>query len=212
MKRITKKQSSKVRKFASEIFKILHKNLKDKYTFTVRLVGSVAWNTVLKDSNGFWDVDYQILLTKNSKEYKVNRLNNPTDIKSSFLREFNKIFKDDKNYKIENSTTAITLIDKKNKYSIDFVIIKLYPSNNEIIRRNNKKNSSINEFTWNQLPKFNEAYRKFSELCPMQKKDLIENYVLPRKKEEKKKHDNDKTKRSSSEILIEEINNYEIRE
>lgn len=46
----------------------------------------------------------------------------------------------------------------------------------------------------------------------MQKKDLIENYVLPRKKEEKKKHDNDKTKRSSSEILIEEINNYEIRE
>lgn len=62
------------------------------------------------------------------------------------------------------------------------------------------------------MPKFNEAYRKFNELCPMQKKDLIENYVLPRKKEEKKKHDNDKTKRSSSEILIEEINNYEIRE
>ena len=135
-----------------------------------------------------------------------------TDIKSSFLREFNKIFKDDKNYKIENSTTAITLIDKKNKYSIDFVIIKLYPSNNEIIRRNNKKDSSINEFTWNQLPKFNEAYKKFNELCPMQKKDLIENYVLPRKIKEKKKHDNDKTKRSSSEILIEEINNYEIRE
>ena len=96
----------------------------------------------------------------------------------------------------------------KDKYSYDFVIIKLFPKNKEIIRRNNKKNSSINEFTWNQLPKCNEAYQEFNTLSFSEKQDLIENHILPRKKIEKQKNDNDATKKSSCEIFIEEVNNY----
>ena len=117
-------------------------------------------------------------------------------------------FKNNKNFRVENSTTAVTLINLKDKYSFDFVIIRLFPQNKEIIRRNNKRNSSINEFTWNQLPKFNDAYKKLKKLSPFEKQDLIENYVLPRKVIEKRKNDNDPSKKSSCEVFIEEVNNY----
>ena len=208
MERVTKKQSSEARGFANKVMYYLHNELRDRYTFSNRLVGSAQWNTILKDNKGFWDIDYQLLLTSNSKEYSKNRLKNATKIKNDFFNCLNEVFKNDKNYIVENSTTALTLINLKDKYSFDFVIIRLFPENKEIIRRNNKRNSSINEFTWNQLPKFNDAYKKLDNLSPMEKRDLIENHVLPRKVIEKQKNDNDSTKKSSCEVFIEEINNY----
>ena len=175
MERITKNESSEAREFANEIIKYWHETLSNKYTFTQRIVGSAVYNTIIKDGNGYWDVDYQILLTKNSKEYKNNGLKHATTIKNDFFNCINEKYKRNKNYRVENSTTAITVINLKEKYSIDFVIIRLYPENNEIIRRNNQKNSSINEYTWNQLRKYNSAYEKFNELSSDDKKYLIEN-------------------------------------
>lgn len=208
MERVTKKQSSEAREFAKEVLNYLHNELSDKYTFAERLVGSAQWNTILKDSKGFWDIDYQLLLTCNSEEYLKNGLKNATKIKKDFFNCLNEAFKNTKNFRVENSTTAVTLINLRDKYSYDFVIIRLFPQNKEIIRRNNKRNSSINEFTWNQLPKFNDAYKKLDKLSPFEKQDLIENYVLPRKVIEKRKNDNDPSKKSSCEVFIEEVNNY----
>jgi len=208
MKRVTKKESSQARKFANDIIELFHKEFKNKYTFTQRIVGSAVYNTILKDKEGFYDVDYQLLLTKNSKEYKTNGLKNTTIIKNDFFNCINDVLKNNKKYKVENSTTAITVINLKEKYSIDFVIIRMFPKNDEIIRRNNKKNSSINEYTWNKLHKYNDAYKKFYLLSATEKNNLIENYILPRKVKEKSKNDNDPTKRSSSELFIEEVNNY----
>ncbi len=204
MNRITKKESSNARQYAIEILKYLQNNLAAKYIFSYKLVGSAVWNTILRDKEDYFDIDYQILLTKNSK----GDLSNATKIKNDFFNCLNNYFKNKKYIKVENSTTAITLINTVEKYSIDFVIIKTFPDNNLIIRRNNKKQSSINEFTWNELKKFNNAYEKMDLLSSAEKSDLIENHVLPRKAREKLKNDGDPTKKSSCEILIEEINNY----
>lgn len=209
MERVTKKQSSEAREFAKEVINYLHNELSDKYTFAERLVGSAQWNTILKDNKGFWDIDYQLLLTSNSEEYLKNGLKNATKIKNDFFNCLNEFYKNNKNFKVENSTTAVTLINLKDKYSYDFVIIRLFPENKEIIRRNNKRNSGINEFTWNQLPNFSDAYKKLNKLSPMEKQDLIENHVLPRKIIEKRKNENDPTKKSSCEVFIEEVNNYD---
>lgn len=208
MERVTKKQSSEAREFAKKVMNYLHNELSDKYTFAERLVGSAQWNTILKDNNGFWDIDYQLLLTSNSEEYLKNGLKNATKIKNDFFNCLNEVFRNNRNFRVENSSTAVTLINLKDKYSYDFVIIRLFPENKEIIRRNNKRNSSINEFTWNQLPKFNDAYKKLDKLSPMKKQDLIENHILPRKIIEKQKNENDPTKKSSCEVFIEEVNNY----
>ena len=208
MERVTKKQSQPAREFAEEIIDYIREQIGDKYKFDKRIVGSVKYNTVIKDKNGFWDIDYQLLLTKNSKEYKRNGLSSATKIKEDFFNCLNDEFNSNKDYKVENSTTAVTFIDKKNKFSIDFVIIRLVPTNHEIIRRNNKKNSSINEYTWNELRKFNDAYIKFNELSPKKKQDCLENHILPRKVIEKAKNDNDPTKLSSCEAFVVEVNNY----
>lgn len=211
MKRVTKKECKVPKRYAINLLTFLQNELSAKYKFTYRLVGSAAWNTILKDKEGFYDLDYQILLTSNSKEYKTNNLTNPTQIKEDFFNCINKKLINDENIKVENSTTAITVINKKGKFSIDFVIIKLFPQNNLVIRRNNKEHSSINEYTWNKLPKQNEAYQKFRNLNNMQKIDLIENYILPRKAIEKEKDKNDNQKKPSCEIFIEEVNNYVAR-
>ena len=211
MKRVTKKQSSQARNFANKLLKELQKELKIKYKFTTKLVGSAKYNTILKDEDGWFDVDYQIILTKNSKEYKKNCLSNSTGIKEDFFNFFNEKYKNNKYFKVENSTTAITLIDYSHKFSFDFVIIKLYPDNNEIIRRNNKCNSTKNEYTWNKLSDLNDAYSIFNDMNSTDKIVLVEEYILPRKIKEKKKFDTDQTKRTSVEVFIEEVNNYEFR-
>ena len=211
MKRVTKKQGSQARNFANKLLKELQKELKIKYKFTTKLVGSAKYNTILKDEDGWFDVDYQIILTKNSKEYKKNCLSNSTGIKEDFFNFFNEKYKNNKYFKVENSTTAITLIDYSHKFSFDFVIIKLFPDNNEIIRRNNKCNSTKNEYTWNKLSDLNDAYSIFNDMNSTDKIVLIEDYILPRKIKEKKKFDTDQTKRTSVEVFIEEVNNYEFR-
>lgn len=208
MKRVTKKESLAARQFADKLIKGLREELRDKYVFDVRLVGSAKWNTILKEEGKLWDVDYQILLSNNSRVYKENGFNKPTRIKEDFFNYFNVYFNSRNGFKVENSTTAITVINKNSGYSFDFVIIK---DKSQIIRRNNNDASGRNTYTWNKLKKYNKAYDKFNQLPPSSKTDLIENHVLPRKKKEKLKRDNDPSKRSSCELFIEEVNNYASR-
>lgn len=208
-KRITKKQCSKARQRANAILNDVQRILKDKYKFAKRLVGSRAWGTMIEDVKGEYDLDYQILLSKNSPVYKKNKaFPNPTEIKNEFISAFTKCLNEKEN--IENSTTAITLINKDGKpYHIDFVIIKTLPENNFIIRRNNKGEiPHHNEFTWNELPKWKEAYSYFRSLTPKEKQYLIENIIIPKKQKEKEKAENDPSKISSSALFVREVNNY----
>lgn len=176
------------------------------------MVGSAKWNIVLKDNDGFYDLDYQLLLTKNSKKIKnydkkVEKKTEATMIKEDFFNYMNDKYSDREKYELQNSTTAITFINKKAKFSIDFVLIKSLPDNNQIIRRDNlKENPTINRYVWNELANNNKAYQKFKRLTPNQKEDVIENHILPRKIQEKDK--NDPTLISSSRIFKEEVNNY----
>lgn len=159
-------------------------------------------------------MDYQLLLTKNSKKIKhfdknVEKKTEATMIKEDFFNYLNKKYSDREKYDLQNSTTAITFINKKAKFSIDFVLIKSLPDNDQIIRRDNtKENPTINRYVWNKLSMNNEAYKKFKRLSPVQKEDLIENYILPRKIIEKQKDPNDPKIISSSRIFKEEVNNY----
>ncbi len=208
MKRITKKQSLPARTFANSLINKIRIALKDKYRFDVRLVGSAKWNTIIKTKDELWDVDYQILLSNKSKQYKDNKFDNPTKIKEDFFNCFNVLFSKKNGFEVHNSTTAITIINNNSGYSFDFVIIK---DGNQIIRRNNNDGSGKNIYTWNTLSKYNLIYETFKKLTPKEKQDLIENHILPRKEKEKRKFDNNPTKKSSYVIFIEEVSSYVIR-
>lgn len=208
VKRVSKKKCSIARQRAVKIIYDVQKLLKEKYVFAWRMVGSGAWGTMIEDQNGEYDLDYQLLLTSKSKAYKENKLSNPTVIKNEFISAFNRVLKGKE--KIENSTTAITLINEDGKqYHIDFVIIRLFPENNEIIRRNNRKETpTCNEFTWNQLPGWNEAYDRFRQLPIKEKQYLVDEVIVPKKALEKAKSENDPSKLSSSALFVREVNNY----
>lgn len=59
-----------------------------------------------------------------------------------------------------------------------------------------------------RIKKHNDAFLKFKELSPNEKKDLIENYIIEAKVKEIKKNKGDPTKLSSTEVFIREVNNY----
>lgn len=206
-KRVAKKKSLTSRQRAEKLINDVRKKLKSKYKFATRLVGSAQWGTIIEDIDGTYDLDYQILLTKNSKKFKENRLANATNIKNDFYNSFQSCVKQDE--RLENSTTAITLINREAKYSIDFVIIKYVSDPTQIIRRNNtKENPCKNSFSWNTLPNFNKAYMRFKSLNGEEKRDLIENFVIPKKYKEKQKDESDPKKLSSCQLFIREVNNY----
>ena len=208
VKRLYRKQQKNIRNIANNIINFFHKELKGKYVFTQKIVGSGSLGTMLVDDNGDYDIDYQILLTNRSKI----DLSNATQIKNDFfncLQSYKD--KEHKNAKIENSTTSITYrcLGNGQNFHIDFVLIKTFPKNDLIIRRNIKKETKTkNEYTWNELPKYNEAYRIFKNWDNNKKVKFID-YLLPKKIKEKQKPENDPSKISSSQLFISEVYNYE---
>ena len=81
VKRLYRKQQKNIRNIAHNIINFFHKELKGKYVFTQRIVGSGSLGTMLVDDNGDYDIDYQILLTNRSKI----DLSNATQIKNDFF-------------------------------------------------------------------------------------------------------------------------------
>ncbi|ULQ58532.1 hypothetical protein K7I13_08085 [Brucepastera parasyntrophica] len=164
---------------------------------------------MMYDKEGHYDVDYQILLTKNSKAFKEKKSGSPTEIKNTFRECFKKHGTESEEF--ENSTTTITLVNKDDKpYSIDFAILRVNPDYNEIIRRNIKREtSSVIEFTWNKLDNsHHELYTYFKKCSPEQRKYIIEQIVIPEKFENNKLPDNHPKKRASVEIFRSAIARY----
>lgn len=198
---VSKKNSAVSRNRANSLISKVRKDIKSKYKFTTRLVGSASRNTIIKDQNGSYDLDYQILLTHNSKGSLKAK-----DIKKEFLKVFNKNKNEQET--IYDSTTAITLIDSFHNFSIDFVILKILNDPGLIIRRsNNTNNPTVNNYIWNELAQINQAYDKFDEMSNTRKKDVCDNHIIPRKCTEKQKDESMRV--SSMRIFIEEVNNYE---
>ena len=195
--RVSRKSSRKARHRALKIIHDAQKELRKKgYRFSFQLVGSGKWCLIFKDKNDWYDLDYQLMLTKNCKKYL---LDNPIQIRKDFIEAF-KANTNDSEEEIDRNT-AITVKDKLNKFSFDFVIFAYFPDNKFILRKNN--NSSKNGYTWNQYSEF-ELCEKFKELLWYQKREIIENYVVPAKIKAKLNGD----KRKSFQIFLDEINRW----
>lgn len=204
-KRVTKKNSKKARERSEKLIKDVRKHLKTKYKFDSRLVGSSKRNTIVQVNGKPYDLDYQCILTKNSK--KLNE--SPTVIKNDFFEAFK--MKKSKNEEVQNSTTAVTVEhynNEKLEFSFDFVIIKDKDNPIQIIRRNNKSETpQVNEFTWNDLPNSDEVFKKFKEFSANQKQVVCDR-IIEKKCKEKQKDESDPSKISSCKLFHMEVNNY----
>ena len=179
-----------------------HKKIHKLYKFNIKLIGSQNRRCVIQDSSGKYDLDYQIVLTHNCKGSLK-----PADIKKAFLCAFTECA--NKNEKVEDSTTVVTIrcsksnnqfIASQEKFSFDFVIIDQTESLR--IRRNGQ-----NQYTWVELPSKNTyIYERFKALKGYDQRALLEEFVIPRVKEEKKKHES--MRMPTIDIFYEEVNNF----
>lgn len=178
-KLVTHNESKEARQRATKLISDVrkHKNIQGRYNFFHRLIGSGKRRCITKDRNGKYDLDYQIILTKNSKQGDSN----PTKIKDDFFQAFTAC--KNTNEKVENSTTVVTVRSSKDegkfnpsfeKFSFDFVIISIDEENR--IKRNGP-----NQYTWVQLPSKNSyIYAKFDALPILEQRSLLEKYIIPR--------------------------------
>lgn len=180
-----------------------HPSIHAHYKFVLRPIGSQKRRCVIKDNNGKYDLDYQIVLTKNSKDGDAA----PTTIKKAFLRAFTDCR--NQNEKVEDSTTVVTVRCSKSqgkfdaskeKFSFDFVIISI--DEEKRIRRN-----AQSQYTWVELPSRNAyIYERYRNLDSAQQRDLLENHLIPRIINEKRK---DASLRCPTIVLFyQEVNEY----
>ena len=180
-----------------------HPSINKHYKFVVRPIGSQSRRCVIKDNHGKYDLDYQIILTKNSKDGDSD----PTAIKKAFLCAFTEC--SNHNEKVEDSTTVVTVRCSKNlgkfnaskeKFSFDFVIISI--DEEKRIRRNGKS-----EYTWNELPSRNTyIYDRYKRLSSVQQRDLFESHLIPRIIDEKQKEESRRC--PTIDLFYQEVNNY----
>ena len=86
-------KQSEVKELESWCMDILHavqEEVRDYFTFDIRLIGSGDKRLVTQNSDESFDLDYNIILQRDKK----GLLNNPKQIKDIFVSRFNKILKE----------------------------------------------------------------------------------------------------------------------
>lgn len=201
------KHDEKVVSAYNNLIKILtnvQNEVRNKFTFQYKIVGSYSRNMITYDSksNIGFDLDVNIYPNDDFNEYS------PQEIKTTLIKAFRKYLKKYKYSKIENSTRVITIKvnDTKNSkiiHSIDFAIVHDYEDEEgyqcqEYIRFNKKHNS----YTWEEQ---DDGFYMLDEKTEWIKdedlwQELREMYL------KRKKSNNDINKKSRS-LFAESVNN-----
>ena len=71
-----------------DILHAVQEEIRDYFTFDIRLIGSGDKRLVTQNSDESFDLDYNIILQRDKK----GLLNNPKQIKDIFVSKFNKVF------------------------------------------------------------------------------------------------------------------------
>lgn len=208
--RVTGREQKIARTRANALLVSVREDLRPHYRMYFRIAGSGCWGTMLKDPNGNYDLDYQIILTHNSPDFK-NPENKDSWQPGVIKKRFMEAFKNQANQgeHFENSTTAITLKNNASEgkhFSIDFVIMFQNGAQGmQIIRRSEEHSKgSAEKYVWNQLKhKFSDLYKEFKEMSSDEKKKIID-AVIEKKCIEKNKSDG----KASFIIMLEEIEKH----
>ncbi len=189
---------------ATKIVRALQEYLAPDYKINPRLVGSARYSAVICDDSGVYDMDYQLVLTNNCRCDKFDA----DVIRKDFFTAFNAV--KNKNEKVENSTSVITVRVSNNSgkfdsdkeiFSFDFAIVIENDKGSFITRRNDD-----NHCVWNKLPSKNSyIYETYFSLDYSDQKTIIDRVVKRKIKEKAKSKDK---RIASSVIFMEEVNKF----
>jgi hypothetical protein len=154
---------SQVKELAAWCQEILHavqEEVRDYFTFDIRLIGSGDKRLVTQNADQSFDLDYNIILQKDKK----NLLDNPKQIKDLFVARFNKVLKaavNEYSTSAGDSTSVITAkLIRNGKLNFSFDVAIIVENNNGVFYRlTNDKNTG--RYIWNEIQQSADFVEKF---------------------------------------------------
>ncbi len=153
---------SEVKELEAWCMEILHAvqdEVRDYFTFDIRLIGSGDKRLVTQNSNECFDLDYNIILQKDKK----GLLDNPKQIKDIFVARFNKVLKQYVSGYTHacDSTSVITVkIIRNNKIEFSFdVAIIVEGDDGYFYRLTHDKRTD--RYIWNQVKQSENYLERF---------------------------------------------------
>lgn len=189
-------------RWCMEVLHAVQKEVREYFTFDIRLVGSGDKRLVTQNGDEAFDLDYNIILQKDKK----GLLNDPKRIKEIFVTSFNTVLKTRvSNYThTSDSTSVITakiVNDNRLEFSFDVAII-VEGDNGCFYRLTHDKQTE--RYIWNQVKHSENYFKRFNA--------VKENgYWLQFKKrylELKNMHLNEQDNIKSFSIFLETLNEF----
>ena len=140
---------TELNKWCLDIIHNVQRDLKEYFTFDIRLVGSGEKRLVTIDSNGLFDLDYNLIIQRD----KQDLINDPKAIKNLFMQAFklelNKVVKGF-NYVSDSKSVVKNEIVYDNRLQFKFdVAIMVKADNDSYYKLVNDKRSG--NYIWNQI-------------------------------------------------------------
>lgn len=179
LKYMTKAEAKPDKEYFIKRANKIRKTAKDDFSIQFKLVGSSKRNMILRnenDENAHYDYDYQLWIDKNKKD------KTPKEIKEYFLDLFREQFpKPD--WKVEDSTSAITIKNKVDKNDYDVAIIENKKTSKPNLLKHYKENSD-DTYTWEEIRDYENHREELKTIKGSQDWDGL------REKYKSKKEDN----------------------
>lgn len=190
-------------KWCMEVLHAVQDEVRDYFTFDIRLIGSGDKRLVTQNSDESFDLDYNIILQRDKKDL----LGNPKQIKEIFEERFNNVLKNHiKNYStsVSNSTSVLTIKlihNNRLKFSFDVAII-VEGDDGYFYRLINDKNTG--RYLWNQVKQSENYLEKFKALKENGRFMAFKTRYLELKNSHLRKQDG----RESFSIFLETLNEF----
>ena len=156
---------SEVKELEAWCMEILHAvqdEVREYFTFDIRLIGSGDKRLVTQNGDECFDLDYNIIMQKDKK----GLLDNPKQIKDIFVKRFKAVLEENVsgyNY-VSDSTSVITaklIRNDKIEFSLDVAII-VEGDDGYFYRLTHDKRT--NRYIWNQVANSKNYFAKFKAI------------------------------------------------
>lgn len=156
------KEVTELNKWCLDIIHEVQYDLKDYFTFDIRLIGSGEKRLVTQNEDECFDLDYNLIIQKDKKDL----INNPKAIKELFMKSFNEVLEDSVNgYKHAcDSKSVVTnkiVINNRLEFKFDVAIL-VKADNDKYYRLINDKNTG--RYIWNELRGSKNYIERFSHV------------------------------------------------
>ena len=145
-----------------DILHAVQEEIRDYFTFDIRLIGSGDKRLVTQNSDESFDLDYNIILQRDKK----GLLNNPKQIKDIFVSKFNKVLKEyvsDYSHTSDSTSVITVKLIRNNKLHFSFDVAIVVEGDDGLFYRliNDK---TTGRYIWNQVPQSCDFEYKLQEI------------------------------------------------